>query len=41
MVQAIWNIEDILNGEEVAYRLNGDVIEQAPGKNPIRQPKLS
>jgi len=41
MVHAIWNIEDVLNGEVVLFRVNGDGFEKIPGKNRIRQPKQS
>ena len=41
MMEAIWNIDDVLNGEEVLFTLTEDGFERVPGKNPIRQPKVS
>ncbi len=41
MVHAIWNIEDVLNGEEVSYIMTEDGFKKVQGKNRIRQAKLS
>ncbi len=41
MIYAIWNIKDVLNGEEMSYIRTEDGFEEVPGKNRLRQPKRS